>query len=158
MWNYLKTFNLKSKDRENRCEQNQKMSITDAQSFWNLLHAIIIPVLQCADFCSDGLVVLQLILTVGTLFVSNPTAGYRRIKAVTTSPASSLLPLSIVIYLLTILISTVPHIPWLNFICHVLAYVAEIQLILLWWGISPLDERDRVYDEVMIQVRGEDGN
>jgi hypothetical protein len=127
----------------------------NSQSFWSFIHAVAISVQKCADFCSDGLIVLQLLLTTGTLFLPNPTVEYTHIRTVSTLPTSKLLPLSIGIYFVTILISTIPHIPWLNFICHALAYAAEIQLMLLWWGAGPLDERDRGHDEIMIPVRGE---
>jgi len=106
------------------------------QSVHNLLFRGIFYV----DLYSDPLIIFHFMLTISTLFIpyefakNSTPINYRRLKQ---SPSIQiLLVLTLAIPVCTCLISTVPHIPWLNFISHILGYVAMFQLMSLWIGLG----------------------
>ena len=91
-------------------------------------------VLGYVDLYSDFLIALQLCLTIGWFFLPNSRTVY---TAHTRTPiTSATLEYSLfypfaAILSLTTLISTVPGIPWINFICHILGNLTEIQFVFL---------------------------
>jgi len=90
------------------------------QFFINLLFQA----LENFDDHSDPIIILHLILTIFSLCVQTPTAK----TPLSVSSIIVLVLLFLTIHTLTLIISTVPQIPLLRFICLVLACISELQI------------------------------
>ena len=107
------------------CYTALQYSDSPAQAFFKILHEILI----YADNYSDVPVVVQILLSISTLFIREPVSS------------KALLVLHFVtIHFLTKIILTVPDIPGLRMICRTLSCVANFQLLRLYFRWDTREE------------------
>lgn len=84
------------------------------------------------------IIALHLCMTFWSFFLHHPLHDYKS-ATITRSKTGDLVALIVTIHISMMAISEIPDIPWMNFWCHILGYLAQVQLLLLLLGIGKVE-------------------